>query len=212
MANRYEIEDLVQESYGETLDSYAYYLSGSRGILPGSDAGLLRRAYPVDHFVRADYYVSGCPPNIELLGQLVLEITGEPQDKKPAKSVCAECGRKPVDNGVESISFMPPERDEPGICFLSQGVVCMGSQTQGGCNAACTVGGMPCWGCRGPAGSVLGRLHKGDTIQDVFFGVVKARSRLDESAVKPMLRILRTRANNALTFQPNLGNERSRVR
>lgn len=213
MANRYEIEDLVRESYGETLDSYAYYLSGSRCLnVDAGGTGLLRRAYPVDQFVRADYYVSGCPPNIELLGQLVLEITGEPQDKKPAKAVCAECDRKPGGNGSGKLGYNPPEKDDAKVCFLSQGVVCMGSQTQGGCNAVCTRRGMPCWGCRGPAGSVLGRLQKGDTIQDVFYSIAKARAKVDESEVKPLIRELRTRANNALTFQPNLGNDRARVR
>jgi len=213
MANRYEIEDLVGESYSDTLDSYAYYLSGSRGFSSiGPESGFLRRAYPIDHFVRVDYYISGCPPNIELLGQLVMEITGEPQNKKPAKIVCAECNRKTVSRKHDHISFVPPLEDEEGVCFLSQGIVCMGSQTLGGCNAECPVAGAPCWGCRGPSGTVLSRLHKGDTTQDVFLKMLYARSRMGEEEIKPIVRLLRTRSNNFFSFQPYLGTDQSRVR
>ena len=67
-------------------------------------------------------------------------------------------------------------------------------------------------GCRGPSSTVLNRLHKGETLQDVFMGMVKARSKASEEAVSPVLRLLRTRTNNALSFQPNLGNEKSRIR
>ncbi len=213
MANRFEIEELIQESYSETLDSYAYYLSGSRGFSSlKAETGLLRRAFTLDQFVRVDYYIPGCPPDMELLCQLVMEITGEPRDRKTAKIVCAECGRKPGSKKLDFISLNPPDQDDPRVCFLSQGSVCTGSQTLGGCQAACPKSGSPCWGCRGPASAVLNRLHKGETIQDIFLGMVKTRSKASEEAVRPVLSLLRTRANNALSFQPNLGNERSRIR
>lgn len=149
---------------------------------------------------------------MELLCQLVMEITGEPRDRKTAKIVCAECGRKPGSKKLDFISLNPPDQDDPRVCFLSQGSVCTGSQTLGGCQAACPKSGSPCWGCRGPASAVLNRLHKGETIQDIFLGMVKTRSKASEEAVRPVLSLLRTRANNALSFQPNLGNERSRIR
>jgi len=213
MANRFEIEEIISESYAETLDSYAYYLSGSRGVsFPGRESGFHRRAFPVDNFVRVDYYLSGCPPNIELLRQLAMEITGQPQDRLPPKIVCAECPRKPASKESDRISIMPPPEDDRGVCFLSQGTVCMGSQTQGGCNADCPGSGVPCWGCRGSAGAVLSRLSKGDSAQDVFLSMVKARSGVSEESVKPILRSLRTRSSNVLSFQPYLGTDRSRMR
>jgi coenzyme F420-reducing hydrogenase gamma subunit len=80
-ANRYELEDLIQETYGQTSDAYAYYLSGRGGVERATyqeeGIALLRRAFELDDFVRVDYYVPGCPPVPELLLQLYGEVSGQ---------------------------------------------------------------------------------------------------------------------------------------
>ncbi|MBN1890098.1 MAG: cyclic nucleotide-binding domain-containing protein, partial [Thermoflexales bacterium] len=79
-ANRFEIEELVEETFGHTADTFAYYLSGKQGVeqMTFQDRGLalLRKAYRLDDFVRVDYYVPGCPPAPALLLQLVGELSG----------------------------------------------------------------------------------------------------------------------------------------
>jgi F420-non-reducing hydrogenase small subunit len=44
---------------------------------------------------------------------------------------------------------------QEGICLLSQGFLCQGSVTRGGCKALCTKAGIPCRGCRGPTPKIM---------------------------------------------------------
>jgi F420-non-reducing hydrogenase small subunit len=44
---------------------------------------------------------------------------------------------------------------EKDTCFLSQGILCMGSATLDRCRGACPTRGMPCSGCTGPSESVV---------------------------------------------------------
>ncbi len=63
MANDFELEDLLDETFGDTLDLYSYYLSGSASLNEKSytktDVSLLRRAWKINDFARVDYYLPG---------------------------------------------------------------------------------------------------------------------------------------------------------
>jgi F420-non-reducing hydrogenase small subunit len=213
-ANRYELEDLIQETYGQASDAYAYYLSGEGGVehttYQDEGVALLRKAYAVDDFVRVDHYVPGCPPVPGLLLKLLGELTG--QSLKGAKPiVCAECGRRPKKEAVITLAGFVDE-DEEGTCFHSLGVLCAGFMTRGGCEAACTRHGLPCWGCRGPAKIALKKMAGGYTFEEVMVEKLARRCRMDESALRPMVKQLRRQGHVLFDFETGFMSSLARVR
>jgi F420-non-reducing hydrogenase small subunit len=214
LANRYELEDLIQETYGQTSDAYGYYLSGAAGVeqttYQEEGIALLRKAYELDDFVRVDYYVPGCPPLPGLLLQLLAELTG--QSLKGAKPiVCAECGRRPTKTAVTSLEAFPQE-DEEGTCLHSLGVLCTGFLTKGGCGAICTRNGLPCWGCRGPAKLALKKMAGGDSFEEVVIEKLVRRCRLEEAELKPAVKLLRRQGHSLFDFETNFVSSLSRIR
>jgi len=114
---------------------------------------LLDLAYPIDEFVDVDYYLPGCPPTPDLISKFIDGlIKGEVE--RIDYPVCAECGRIVVHTKIDRIRRT--EEPDPKICLLSQGYLCLGSVTRGGCRAVCTKAGVPCKSCRGPTNKVMG--------------------------------------------------------
>ena len=75
----------------------------------------------------------------------------------PDIALCDECPRK--ETKPANLSFTEFKRPhqvlvDPEMCFLAQGVVCMGPATRSGCGCQCTSGNMPCTGCFGPTSRV----------------------------------------------------------
>ena len=98
LANYYELESLLEASYGRAQDTVGYYLSGrgeSGPALTGLAAErMVRRVDGLGARVRVDYFLPGCPPRTGLLLELVRELGGEPLPPKPKGVVCGDCGRK----------------------------------------------------------------------------------------------------------------------
>jgi F420-non-reducing hydrogenase small subunit len=116
----------------------------------------------LDQVVDVDYYVPGCPPTPKLTKAAVTALLEGRLPPKgsvlaPDIALCDECPRKATKpTNVAFTEFKRPHQllMDPEKCFLAQGVVCMGPSTRSGCEAACTVGGMPCTGCFGPTSRV----------------------------------------------------------
>jgi F420-non-reducing hydrogenase small subunit len=149
---------------------------------------------------------------MHLLTRLVGDLTGASLAPEPRTIICAECHRKPKKADLGSFEVFPSGAMDRHLCFLSQGTVCLGSITKGGCGAICTRGGLPCWGCRGPAAPVLKKMAEGDTYQEVILHTLKQRSGLSEEHLKPVMKMLRSRSNSSLAFEQNLISDLARLR
>ena len=121
-----------------------------------------RQVLRLKDIVQVDYEIPGCPPQAERVWEAIGAVAGgavplKNDNVKVActdRSVCDECTRE---KNVTTISeFKRPHefRADPEKCLLEQGVICMGRATRSGCGALCLLGGLPCRGCYGPAGSV----------------------------------------------------------
>jgi F420-non-reducing hydrogenase small subunit len=170
LANRFEVETVIEESYGAADDAFSYYFCGAAGVDPSSTyqlngIELQRRAFAIDYFEKVDYYLPGCPPNPSLLLDLLKELTGG-QVSKTAPIVCASCGRKRLKNDKEAVSASNAAVIG-NYCFNSSGGTCLGFMTRGGCDSICPKNGVPCWGCRGPSKKSILGLQAGETLEEI---------------------------------------------
>ena len=143
-----ELEELLslRERAGTLVAVGACALTGGVNVLAGRDRSLqCARVYgpsakskltfppqPLDHFVRVDFEIPGCPPEkseyVRVLGALLRG--GLPQ--LPEYAVCMEC------------------RLRENLCLLlERRQACLGPVTRAGCAARCPSVGAPCEGCRG---------------------------------------------------------------
>lgn len=116
----------------------------------------------LDQVIDVDYYLPGCAPTPKLLAHAVEAILANDLPPKgtvlaPDIALCDECPRKetkPTEMSFKEFKRPHQLKMDPKLCFLAQGVVCMGPATRGGCEALCVKGCMPCTGCFGPSSRV----------------------------------------------------------
>jgi F420-non-reducing hydrogenase small subunit len=114
--------------------------------------------YKLDDMIDVDYYLPGCAPTPKLIMASVLAILEgnlpEPGSVLlPDVALCASCDRndsKPDNLKIAELKRIHEIVADPEICFLAQGVICMGPATRDGCEYLCINGNMPCSGCFGP--------------------------------------------------------------
>ncbi len=116
--------------------------------------------------VPVDAFLPGCPPPGERLEDLAgivarFAATGEAPPRGAVlasdKALCDECPRNGSRKGGRVSEFKRPHQllADPEVCFLEQGLICMGIATRGGCGLSCIRANMPCRGCFGPTAQAL---------------------------------------------------------
>lgn len=117
----------------------------------------------LDQTIDVDYYLPGCPPPPDLIMAAVTAILkGELPDKgavlAPNKALCDTCPRaesKPDKLAISEVKRPWQIKMDPELCFLAQGIICMGPATRTGCGETCIKANQPCRGCFGPLDGVV---------------------------------------------------------
>jgi F420-non-reducing hydrogenase small subunit len=116
----------------------------------------------LDQVVPVDYYIPGCPPTPKVTKSPLapfFPVTSRPKAPswRPTPRFATNVPAKPAKpTNVAFSAFRRPHLTsmDPDLCFLAQGIVCMGPGTRAGCEALCPNGNMPCSGCFGPTSRV----------------------------------------------------------
>jgi F420-non-reducing hydrogenase small subunit len=167
LANAYDREGIFEYVYGQ-----APSLANSDGTTPQERAtvpeGELElpefwdTVRSLDQVVDVDYYVPGCPPTPKIVADaLGALLSGDLPPKgsvlASSRSLCFECElneTKPEKLTLTDVKRVWEIIPEPDTCLLTQGILCLGPVTRGGCEALCVKAHMPCTGCFGPLDGV----------------------------------------------------------
>lgn len=140
--------------------------------------------YPIDNFVDVDIYIPGCPPMPTLIQKTLQSWLKGEKPERNTGVVCLECNRKIVAVRPGHLKKIYEEADDPQICLLSQGFICLGSLTRDGCGAPCPRVGFTCFGCRGPPDSLT---YRSRDLYDFLIRVTSRRTGIDVEEVKKEL-------------------------
>ena len=122
----------------------------------------LERVSACDEKVKIDMQLPGCPPNPELIAEVIVSLLENRSPVLPGKSVCDTCptqrqGKGDVDRVkrfITNAKFTPGAPIDEMRCLLEQGYLCMGPVTAAGCAKrgapSCISARVPCRGCFGP--------------------------------------------------------------
>jgi len=124
------------------------------------DAPVLEHSViPIDEVVKVDMYLPGCPPHPYYIALAIKVLLQDGDSVMPAGTVCSQCSRKMVKRKGVTLKRGAVTAPESDICFLSQGVICLGSVTLERCRSQCPSKGVSCAGCTGPAMAVVTEPH-----------------------------------------------------
>ena len=117
----------------------------------------------LDQVIEVDYYIPGCAPPPDVVKKAFETIFSGKLPPKGSvlgaenKALCDECplnDTKPEKISLKDFKRVHQVKLDPEKCLLTQGVLCLGPVTRGGCGALCIKCSMPCTGCFGPLDKV----------------------------------------------------------
>lgn len=113
---------------------------------------------PLDQVVEVDFYLPGCPPHPYFVAAGMRAALGVSAPPLTAQSVCSDCNRV-MRKQAAALKRADLTADDAHTCFLSQGVVCLGSVSLNRCHAPCPNSGVACTGCAGPSLELIREPH-----------------------------------------------------
>ncbi len=142
----------------ETLEyAYKLALTNDSGNIPTQVPLLTEYVEILESVIRVDYKIPGCPPIPDMIKSTLIDILEGRNPAIPTRNLCAECDKKHesmLNPTKEFLTFRvnaPHEIDfREDLCFLEQGILCIGFATREGCKGRCVTSNMPCRGCMGP--------------------------------------------------------------
>jgi F420-non-reducing hydrogenase small subunit len=130
------------------------------GERPDADAPQLEDSVvPIDEVVEVDFYLPGCPPHPYFIAAGLRRALGASDLELTPMTVCAECPRTMHRRDDVSLRTATVTAEKSEMCFLSQGVVCLGSVTLNRCQTPCPAAGVACYGCAGPSLDLITEPH-----------------------------------------------------
>jgi len=130
------------------------------GERPDENAPRLEESVvPIDEVVDVDVYLPGCPPHPYFIAAGLRAAMGVAGPKLTARTVCAGCDRTMGKRDGVSLRRGELTADDDDTCFLSQGVVCLGSVSLNRCQSPCPNVGVACTGCAGPSLQLITEPH-----------------------------------------------------
>lgn len=119
--------------------------------------------FTLSQVIDVDYYIPGCAPPPDIILNAVNAILTNDLPPKgstlaPDKALCESCKRKeskPDISLIKEIKRVHQVSIDEKMCFLNQGIICLGPATRDGCGQRCINANMPCRGCFGPVSKVI---------------------------------------------------------
>ncbi len=110
---------------------------------------------PIDSEIAVDLYLPGCPPHPYYVFEALTAILEGREPEFGNHNICYRCDRKMSHSDVTAMRRVHVGPTDRKTCFLSQGILCMGSATLDRCLAPCPTRGTPCTGCAGPSENII---------------------------------------------------------
>ncbi len=140
--------------------TYGGNVSDAKGsVAPTLAPKLEESVTPIDEVVDIDMYLAGCPPHPFYIASALRELLGSESIPLTSKTVCSECGRRMKKAEGVKLHMGEVTASDQETCFLSQGVVCLGSVTLNRCKSQCPNKGVACAGCAGPSMDLMIEPH-----------------------------------------------------